>query len=181
VKATLLLLAASAVAAPPGQPARPGPRTDLVAAPPQVPFFVPFPRLYAPFWGGGYGFYGGYGYPGFVQPPQVVVVPQPVLVAPPNPARIAEDGDRAAALVSATLTLELPAAADVWLDGQKQATSADATRVLASPPMTIGEQYTFRVRAEWVEKGTKYQTEQTTTVRAGERGKLTVYAGTAVK
>ena len=47
--------------------------------------------------------------------------------------------------------------------------------------MTLGGQYTFRVRAEWVEGGTRYKTEQTSTVRAGERGKLTVYAGTPIK
>lgn len=176
----VVLLAASAVAAPPDRPVPKGPHIDLVAAPPRIPVF---PVFYPSFWGGGYGYgyYGGFAYPGFGQPPAVVVVPQPVFVAPSNPARIAEDTDRAAALVSATLTLELPAAADVWLDGEKQPTSADATRTLAGPPMKLGASYTFKVRAEWADGGTRYKTEQTTAVRAGERGKLTVYAGTPVK
>lgn len=177
---TMLLLAASAVAAPPDKHVRRGPPITLVAAPPVVPVF---PTFYPTFWGGGYGygFYGGFDFPGYFSQPTVVVVPQPVFVAPPNPARIAEDADRAAAVASASLTLELPAAADVWLDGEKQPSSPDATRTLSSPPMKLGAEYAFRVRAEWVEGGTKYRTEQTSTVRAGERGKLTVYAGTPIK
>lgn len=174
----LVLAASTAVAAPPDRPVRKGPPIDLVAAPPRIPVF---PTFCPTFWGGGYGFYGGYGYPGFFPQPQVVVVPHAVVVAPPNPVRVVEDTDRAAALAPATLTLELPAAADVWLDGVKQPSSADATRVLTSPPLKLGASYIFNVRAEWTEGGTRYKTEQTSTVRAGERGKLTVYAGTPIK
>ena len=170
----LLLVAASAAAAP---PARSGPPIDLVAAPPRPPLIVPFG-----FWGGGYwgGFYSpGYYYPGLFAQPQVLV---PAPVAPVvNPARAAEDADRAAAYAPAALTLALPVAADVWLDGEKQPSSADATRTLQSAPLKLGAEYTFRVRARWVEGGTTYEASPTSTVRAGERGKLTVYAGTVVK
>lgn len=158
------LLLALALAAPP--------KSDLVAAPPRPPVFVPYPVFYPPFWGGGFGPFAPVYYP-----PQVVVLPQPVVVLPPAPARV-EDADRAAAQVPAALTLELPAAADVWLDGVKQ--SAD-TRTLSSAPLRIGESFTFRVRARWTESGTTYEAEAKSTVRAGERGKLTVYAGTPVK
>jgi uncharacterized protein (TIGR03000 family) len=118
----------------------------------------------------------------FQPQPQVVVVPPPVVAAPAaNPARLAEDADRAAAFASATLTLELPAAADVWVDGEKQPSSADTTRTLTSPAMAIGREHTFRIRARWTESGTTYEAEKASTVRAGERGKVAIYAGTPVK
>ncbi len=170
----VLLLAATAADA---QPVRKGPPIDLVAAPPRVPFVVTYP-VWGGYWG---GFYSDFYSPGFFPPPQVVVAPQPVPAPVVNPARMAEDADRAAAFAPATLTLELPAVADVWLDGEKQASSADATRTLKSPPLKLGAEYTFRIRARWTESGTTYETTPTSTVRAGERGKLTVYAGTPVK
>ncbi len=165
----LLLIAGAADA----QPGRKGPPIDLVAAPPRVPFVVTYPV-----WG---GFWGGFYSPGFFYQPQVVVVPQAVPAPVVNPARGAEDADRAAAFAPATLTVELPAVADVWLDGEKQASSTDAVRTLRSAPLKLGAEYTFRIRARWVENGTTYEATPTSTVRAGERGKLTVYAGTVVK
>lgn len=174
----LLLVASAAVAGPPASP-RKGPPRDLVAAPPFVPTPVYFPVWGNPYWG---GFYGNPYYPGLFPQPPVVVVQQPVVAPPPpNPARLAEDADRAAATATATLTLELPAAGDVWLDGEKLASSDDKVRTLDSPLLPLGREYTFKVRARWVEGNTAYETQQTSTVRAGERGKLTVYAGTPVK
>jgi uncharacterized protein (TIGR03000 family) len=98
-----------------------------------------------------------------------------------NPAPLAADADRAAALAPALLTIHLPAVADLWLDGEKQPTSTDTTRLLRSPQLTPGAGYTFRVRARWVEHGTTYEATAAYTVLAGGRGKLTVYAGTVVK
>ena len=169
-----LLLVASAADA---QTVRRGPPIDLVAAPPRVPFVVTYP-VWGCDWG---GFYSGFYSPGLFPPPQVVVLPPPVPVPAVNPARFAEAADRAAALAPATLTLELPAVADVWLDGEQQAGSTDATRTLQSAPLKLGAEYTFRVRARWTEGGTTYEATPTSTVRAGERAKLTVYAGTVVK
>jgi len=167
----LLIATSVAVAAPPGHR---GPPIDLVAAPRVAPTPVLFPLWYSPFWGGMYpGFYS----PG-LSPPPVVFVPQEVPIAPPNPARIAEDTDRAAATAPAPLNLDLPAVADLWLDGEKQPSSTDTTRTLVSPTRPIGREFTFNIRAQWVENGTTYEAKQTTTVRAGERGKLAVYAGT---
>ena len=170
---TLLVIASAAVAQP-GKTTRR--HHDLVAAQPR-PFNVPF-------WGGYWGgYYPGFYYPGLFPQPQVVIVPQPVLVPviPPNPDRIAEDTDKASTLAAATLTLELPAAADVWLDELKQPSSADPARTLSSPAMKLGTDFTFRIRAQWVENGTIHEAKQTTTVRAGERGKVAIYAGTPVK
>lgn len=175
----LLLSAAFAVA----QPVRKGPPIDLVAAPPPCPPVV-LPWIRPPLWGGYYGgFYSEFYLPPLIPQPRLGVVPvtpSPVVPAV-NPARIAEDTDRAAALAPATLTLQLPAAADVWLNGEPQASSADATRTLSSPPLRLGSEFKFSVRARWVEGGMTYEATPTSTVRAGERGKLTVYAGTPVK
>lgn len=173
----LLIAGSAAVAGPPTSP-RKGPPRELVAAPP----FVPTPAFY-PVWGGGYwgGFYGNPYWGGFSQPP-VVIVPQPVFVPPPpNPIRQAEDADRAAATATANLTLELPAAGEVWVNDEKQPSSDEKARTLASGLLPLGRQFTFKIRARWVEGNTTYETQQTSTVRAGERGKLTVYAGTPVK
>lgn len=176
--ALLVLVSAADAQRPLTSPAK-GPPIDLVAAPPQRPFFGG-PWIRPPLWG---GFYSDFYYPGlFQQQPQVVIVPQPVVMAPPaNPARLAEDADRAAATAPATLTLELPAAADVWLDGEQQPSSADTTRTLTSPALAIGREFTFRIRARWIESGTTYEADKASTVRAGERGKVAIYAGTAVK
>jgi uncharacterized protein (TIGR03000 family) len=175
---SLLLVAPTAVAGPPTSP-RKGPPRELVAAPPLAPTPVLFPVWGNPWWG---GFYGNPFYPGLFPQPQAVIVPQPVPVAPPpNPARLAEDAARAAATATANLTLELPAAGEVWVNDEKQPSSAEKARTLASPLLPLGREYTFKVRARWVEGNTAYETQQTSTVRAGERGKLTVYAGTLVK
>jgi uncharacterized protein (TIGR03000 family) len=180
--ALLVLVSAADAQRPLTSPAK-GPPIDLVAAPPQRPFFGG-PWIRPPLWGGYWGgFYSDFYYPGlFQQQPQVVIVPQPMVAAPAaNPARLAEDADRAAATAPAVLTLELPAAADVWLDGEQQPSSADTTRTLTSPPLAIGREHTFRVRARWTEGGTTYEAEKASVVRAGERGKVAIYAGTAVK
>jgi uncharacterized protein (TIGR03000 family) len=175
----LLLSAAFAVA----QPVRKGPPIDLVAAPPPCPP-VMLPWIRPPLWGGYYGgFYSEFMLPIVSPAPRVplVRVPQPPAVTAVNPARIAEDTDRAAALASATLTLQLPAAADVRLNGEPQASSADTTRTLSSAPLKLGSEFKFNVRARWVEGGITYEATPSSTVRAGERGQLTVYAGTPVK
>lgn len=175
----LLLVASGTVAGPPTSPVRRGPPIDLVAAPPIIPTPVLFPVWGGGYWGNPYwgGFYGNPYWGGFPQPP-VVIVPQPVFIPPPpNPIRQAEDADRAAA----NLTLELPAAGEVWVNDEKQPSSDEKARTLASPLLPLGREFTFNIRGRWVEGNTTYETRQTSTVRAGERGKLTVYAGKPVK
>ena len=169
----LLLVVCTAEA----QPVRRRP-PDLVAAPPVVPTPAYFPLWGVSYWG---GFYANPVYPGLFPQPPVVILPQQQPAPVVNPARLAEDADRAAAFAPAALTLELPAVGDVWLDGEKQPSSTAAARTLLSTPLKLGAEYTFRIRARWVESGTTYEATPTSTVRAGERGKLTVYAGTVVK
>ena len=177
----LLLSLLAPLVFPPGNPVPPPHPAPVQAARPGLPFppsFTPFGGYHLPFWGG-----YGYGYcvfpdPLFPPPQAVVLLPAPVVVTPLNPDRADEAAARAAATAPASLSLEFPAPAEVWLNGEKQ--PADA-RTLTSPPLRIGDAFTFRVRARWVEASTAYEAEQTSTVRAGERGKLTVYAGKPVK
>ncbi len=142
------------------------------------------PIVFPPIWGGLWGGIYSPFFPGFAPQPQVFVVPVPAPVAPlaPSPARLAEAADRAAATAPATLTLELPTAtAEVWLNGEPQPSSANATRRLSSAALPLGQEFLFRVRARWIDAGTTYEAEQKSTVRAGERGKVTIYAGSPVK
>ncbi len=176
--APLLLILLAPPALPSNNPVPlPNPFPQQAARPWQPgvrPPLFPIVPIYTPIWGG-FGFYPD---PLFMRPVVAVVMPPPTPIAPPNPDRADEAAARAAAAAPATLSLEFPAPAEVWLDGLQQ--SSDV-RSVASPALRIGESYTFRIRARWIEAGTTYETEQTSTVKAGERGKLAVYAGKAVK
>jgi uncharacterized protein (TIGR03000 family) len=182
--AAVALLLAPAVALAQGivTPYRPPvlPRDSPAAIPPlgfppgvRPPIFNPIPGgWFVPFWSGW----------GWNQPPVVVVNPPPAAApAAPNPNRVNEDLALAAAEVPATLKLDLPAAAEVWLDGAKLDGPASATWAIPSPPLKLGSEFTFKIKARWTADGTAYEVERTSTVRAGGTGKLLVVRGTAVK
>lgn len=141
----------------------------------------PYTTLYPPYsaYVGGYygGYYGGYGYGSGYMPYPVASyaaeVP-PVEVAPPT--RIVELSTE----YPATLTLQFPAAAKVWLDGKEVPGDAAATRDLTSPVLTTGQTYTFKVRATWDVKGQPYEYTREVTLGPGDRSKLMVAAGTPV-
>ncbi|HZY88900.1 MAG TPA: TIGR03000 domain-containing protein [Gemmataceae bacterium] len=106
----------------------------------------------------GYG-YGGYSYPSYygstyVNTPSYVdyssyypPVDTTGYVAPAdyNVAPAAPDNE-------AHITLNVPANAEVWFDGDKT-TQAGPTRQFVSPPLTPGQTYTYHVRARWVQNG----------------------------
>ncbi len=88
---------------------------------------------------------------------------------------------RSAGGQTAELRLELPAAADVWVNGKQQPTR-EATRTLTSPPLAAGGQHTFDLKATWTAAdGTKYEWDRTMTVAAGGRSKVAVAAGFKAK
>jgi uncharacterized protein (TIGR03000 family) len=106
-----------------------------------------------------------------VAPPAPELIPRTGL-----PLRVAELSDE----YPATLTLEFPAAAKVWLDGQPVGGEAGKERVLTSPVIRPGQTYTFKVRAEWDAGGKTYRYTREATLGAGDRSKLLVISGSSV-
>jgi uncharacterized protein (TIGR03000 family) len=179
------------------------PATPSIAAPVGGPLYFPGSvgtrgGFASPFYfnrglGGGFG--GGYSYSPFVDqfygpftaysggylpyygsPGPVVEEPIVVDVVPTTPARIVELSNE----FPASLTMEFPAAAKVWLDGQPVAGEAGKERVLTSPVLKPGEKYTFKVRAEWDANGKTYEYTREVSAGPGDRSKLTVLSGTPV-
>jgi uncharacterized protein (TIGR03000 family) len=69
---------------------------------------------------------------------------------------------------SITLVVEVPADADIWIDGRKTQ-QAGTTREYESPPLPAGNVYTYEIRAKWTEKGRGLEQTQIVMGRAGEK------------
>jgi uncharacterized protein (TIGR03000 family) len=160
----------------------PGPRAGFGAHPPYV-----FPPYFLGGWGG-YGlsaFYpgvfigGGYfdPYYGFPGPGyyEYDAAPPSAFQPPPAPRTVALANE-----FPATLTLEFPAPAKVWLDGRLAPGQDAAERELTSPVLLPGERHTFKFRARWAVNGQEYETAREVTLGAGDRSKLLVLSGTPV-
>ena len=150
---------------PPGSPAAVRPGFPPPVSP--LPVVNYFPGLW-PVWG-------------YWQPPPTVVVVVPVVAPAPLPPTTTDDIALATAEVPATLTLELPAPADVWVNGRKLDGPAVATRQIDSPPLKLGSEHTFELKARWTADGVTYEVERTSTVAAGRTRKLAIFRGTPVK
>jgi uncharacterized protein (TIGR03000 family) len=136
----------------------------------------PYQNFYAPAtaYFGGNSYWPYFGLPGpfaYDQPAVEYIPPQ----SPPQ--RVVELSNE----FPATLTLEFPAAAKVWLNGKEVEGEAGKERVLSSPVLKPGQQYTFKVRAEWERNGKTYEYTREATLGPGDRSKLTVLAGTEKK
>jgi uncharacterized protein (TIGR03000 family) len=126
------------------------------------------------------GSWGGVSYSWPVR--EVIVLPAPVPVAVPT-ARLPEAAPRVAASgeASATLVVQFPATAEVWVGGKKAAGDPAAEWTLTSPALTPGEAHTFEVKGRWRIGGTTFETERLVTVPAGERSRSLVVSGTEAK
>jgi uncharacterized protein (TIGR03000 family) len=107
------------------------------------------PYSYYPSYDSGYGSQPDPGYPdlyGGVAPsyPGGYLTLEPPSTASPNPASAQADS-------TAHVTVSVPANAELWVDGSKT-TSTGAVREFQSPPLNPG-QYTYEVRAHWMENG----------------------------
>lgn len=141
--------------------------------------FYPYGGYYGGFFPGGYGYgFGGYN-PYFAGNDAWAYPADPVFVVPPPPApaRVVELSGQ----FPATLTLDFPAPAEVWLDGKEVAGAAATTRTLTSPVVRPGEQYTFHVKARWRTNGRTYEYARDVPLGPGERSRLLVVSGTAVE
>jgi uncharacterized protein (TIGR03000 family) len=83
--------------------------------------------------------------------------------------------------LKATLVLQLPAVAEVWVDGKKQAGNPAAEWTLTSPELKTGETHTFEVKAQWTAGGKTLEASRSVTVVAGERNRVLVVYGTEAK
>lgn len=67
-----------------------------------------------------------------------------------------------------TLLVQVPADADIWLDGVKT-TQAGAARRFKSPALAPGGVYTYEVRARWTEQGRAVEQSQVVLVHPGDQ------------
>jgi uncharacterized protein (TIGR03000 family) len=88
--------------------------------------------------------------------------PGPVIIPTLEPVPVAAEG------TSVTVSVNVPANAEVWFDGQKT-NQTGPDRVFHSPPLRPGIGYMYLVRAKWSEGGRETEQVQTITVHAGER------------
>ena len=95
----------------------------------------------------------------------------------PPPQRIVELSGESIA----TLTLEFPAPARVWLNGDLVEGKPEAIRVLTSPAIRATEKYAFQIRARWERDGQTFEYTREASLHSGDRSKLLVVSGTAVK
>lgn len=139
----------------------------------------------------GYGFGGGlgygYGYGGFITGGYApyYVVPQPVFVgggggAAPVSAEPSTAG-AVSGLLPATLIMQYPAAAKVWVDGVEVAGEPDTDWTLTSKALRPGETATFRVRGRWEAGGKTYEATREVPLGPGARSRLIVVSGTEVR
>jgi uncharacterized protein (TIGR03000 family) len=138
----------------------------------------------SPFYGGfGGGFISGGYSPTFVVPfgggyydPYAYDLVAPPVLPPAPPTHIVELSGES----PATLTLEFPAPATVWLNGKEVPGKPDTARTVTTPVLRPGHEYTFHVRARWKADGKTYEYNRDVTLAAGSRSKLLVVSGTAL-
>jgi hypothetical protein len=81
----------------------------------------------------------------------------------------------------ATLAVQFPAAADVWLDGKKVGVIAREERVLTSPVLKPTQTYTFLVKARWNQDGKTYEAKRAVTLGPNEHSRLLIVSGDEVR
>jgi uncharacterized protein (TIGR03000 family) len=67
---------------------------------------------------------------------------------------------------TAHVTVKVPADAEVWLEGKKT-TSTGSVREFQSPPLEAGYEYTYTLRARWLQNGKEITQTQEVGVSAG--------------
>jgi hypothetical protein len=117
----------------------------------------------------------GYGYP-------LVVVPLVPTVPPVAGAtRQSEPTIPLSGEAPAWLTVQFPAPAEIWVDGQKQPGEPRAEHVLRSPVLQPSQTHTLEIHARWWADGKTYAAQRTVTLGAGQRSRLLVVSGRIVE
>jgi len=85
---------------------------------------------------------------------------QPALMGPPLPTE--------PAAAPAQLIVAVPSGAEIWLEGAKTQKTG-AVRTFESPPLTASLEYSYQVRARWIENGREVEQTRKVMVHAGEK------------
>lgn len=152
------------------------------------PFFRPF-GVVSPFFGFGpfyspgfYGYAGGYDsyWPYYIaedQQPAPLALSENTFTVPAAPVRwgssTLELAPAAADPRAAVITVQLPANAVLYVQGEKQAGATGPTREVVTPPLKRGRSYDYDVKAVWDQDGRAITRVQRVTVRMGDRQSLT--------
>ncbi len=146
---------------------------------------VYFPVALPTGWGIGWGYQTYNPWTGFSYAFGGIVPTNSVISgAPASVAESAQRPERTVVLSNefpATLSLQFPAAAEVWLDGKKVSGDAAAERVLTSPVLRPDQTYTFNVKAHWTIGDKTYETTRVVKLGPGDRSRLLIVSGDEVR
>jgi uncharacterized protein (TIGR03000 family) len=129
-----------------------------------------------PYWGYPYGYYGpGYALyaPAYYAPAHIMPAAPALSTAPaeeaPSP-RMAEPGlaNERPPDTTVHVTVRVPVDAEVWFGGQKTRQTG-TLRQFVSPPLTTDQDYSYEVRARWMEGGKEVVQVRHVAVSAGSR------------
>jgi uncharacterized protein (TIGR03000 family) len=100
----------------------------------------------------------------------------PAAAAPVAPAAPVEDDYAYGALEgvgndTVLINLRVPGNAEVWFDGSKTSQTG-RQRSFVSPPLQPGRNYSYNIRARWIEAGRPVEQTRRINVRAGDRDNL---------
>jgi uncharacterized protein (TIGR03000 family) len=127
-------------------------------------------RGYYPNFYGGYGYYSPYYYGGSSYVPSYDVTPDYAADTYAPPATGSYQSMYTPNL-TAHVTVNVPADAKVWFDGTPTK-STGAVREFVTPPLTLGTQYSYEIRAQWTEDGHEVTQSQKVQFSSGEQAEV---------
>ena len=132
------------------------------------------------------GTWGGANYPWPVSPIYIVPNPAPARAATTPrittyPLLTTYPQLAAVGQMRATLIIEFPAAAEIWVDGKTGDGPPSTEWVLTSPVLKMGESHTFEVKGRWKTGGKTFEASRSVTVAAGDRNRTIIVSGTEIQ
>jgi uncharacterized protein (TIGR03000 family) len=103
---------------------------------------------------------------GRAEPPPPGALWDPEGLRAPSPDRPLLDSGLSAPSPRASVSVRVPAGAEVWFDGQKT-TASGSIRRFRTPPLTAGNRYAYDVTVRWQEDGQSVTRSQSVFVSAG--------------
>jgi uncharacterized protein (TIGR03000 family) len=131
-------------------------------------------RTFNPWVGYTYAF-GGILPPGGLGSQTVIVEPAAAPPARPQHAVLLSEE------FPATLSVQIPASGDFWLNDKKLDAKSAASATLTSPVLQAGQTFTFRVKARWNRGGKTYEAKRAVKLGAGEHSRLMILSGDEVR